>query len=81
MSRPTLPKSEDMEDMEIVAELFQAIRVRQINNVKQVETAFDELFPEVDEERKKRCMLELAMRLCKSNSEVLEPQQRKRLGL
>ena len=52
--------SQDLSDSEIVAYLFQAIRVRQLRTAKQVQDLCKGLFPDLSDDRTRDCLLQLA---------------------
>lgn len=55
-SRP----SQDLSDTEIVAYLFQAIRVRQLRTAKQVQDLCKTMFPDLEPDRSRDCLGQLA---------------------
>jgi hypothetical protein len=75
-----MTQTAELSNSEIVAETFQAIRVRELTRVGQVRDVMAELFPQIDAERRQECLVELANVLCSANAEVLAPAQRRRLG-
>lgn len=64
---------------EIIAETFQAIRVQQLHTVDQVKELMGERFPEISDERRQECLVELAGILCKANAEIFAPSQRQKM--
>lgn len=69
----TVPKtnpSTEVSDSEVLADIFQAIRVREISNVPAVKELFVELFPDMPAERQEHCLVKLANMLVHANPEI-----------
>lgn len=58
--------SHELSDSEILAHLFQRIRVEGMTRAKQVQDECDRLFPDLGAERKRQCLAQLARRLRRS---------------
>lgn len=71
---------EEVSDIEVVADIFQVVRAREIKNVEGVKEVFQELFPGMTQDRQERCLGKLATILVRANPEVLSVRQRQRMG-
>jgi hypothetical protein len=71
----------DISNAEIIAETFQAIRVQELKKVEQVKAVMLERFPNISDERRQECLVDLATIMCKANPEVFSSKTRKpRIG-
>lgn len=64
-------------DFEIMADTFRVIRNEQLSSVEQVRRAMREMFPDIPEERRQKCLSTLADRLIKANPDVRPPSRRR----
>ena len=74
----TMTDQQDISNIEIVAETFRVIRARELREVEQVKAVMLEQFPDISDERRQECLVELATILCKANPEVLASRPRAR---
>lgn len=68
-----------LSDSEIVAETFQAIRVRELKTVDEVKAVMLERFPDIDDERRQACLVKLATILCRANEDLFNPEKQRAL--